>query len=258
MKRTLTYLVGCIYLFSIILSGQIIANAEESSNLPIYTMRTESFYYENPYANSVFPGLKDGFNLESENADPDYMVVGIVTNQDGIYGYWITPINENARYESGYGMLYANTASELLDGRSLKIGDLLSVEGTVITASIYPTYYIFDDSILSYCGYGPDVFGDAFYRVMRIQSIWNQSGYDLRGAYEQVYEAGKLYDFPLVMGDTDASNNIDVVDCVALTRYLHGKLNLCDYGKIVSDLNRDGEIDVFDLGLLKHMLITSR
>ena len=125
MKRTLTYLVGCIYLFSIILSGQIIANAEESSNLPIYTMRTESFYYENPYANSVFPGLKDGFNLESENADPDYMVVGIVTNQDGIYGYWITPINENARYESGYGMLYANTASELLDGRSLKIGDLL-------------------------------------------------------------------------------------------------------------------------------------
>ena len=54
-------------------------------------------------------------------------------------------------------------------------------------------------------------------------------------------------------GDVNASGEFDLTDIIAFTKYLHGK-GIPDAVQ-AGDMNQDGELDVFDLGLMKRALI---
>jgi len=56
-----------------------------------------------------------------------------------------------------------------------------------------------------------------------------------------------------LLGDISNDDEISVTDAVALAKYLHSGSTLSD--SITADLNGDGEVDVFDLGLLKRLLL---
>lgn len=62
----------------------------------------------------------------------------------------------------------------------------------------------------------------------------------------QVSESGEL------LGDVDGSGELNVVDLVALQRYLLADKVAIDHTS--SDMNEDGEVDVFDLALLKRVI----
>ena len=59
----------------------------------------------------------------------------------------------------------------------------------------------------------------------------------------------------LIYGDINANHDIDVRDLVILQRYLHNKRKFSETEFYVSDLNQDGIVNVFDLALLKRILI---
>jgi arabinan endo-1,5-alpha-L-arabinosidase len=54
-------------------------------------------------------------------------------------------------------------------------------------------------------------------------------------------------------GDVNASGEFELTDIVAFTKYLHG-LEIPEAVQ-AGDLNKDGELDVFDLGLMKRILL---
>ncbi|MBR3631338.1 MAG: RICIN domain-containing protein [Oscillospiraceae bacterium] len=55
-------------------------------------------------------------------------------------------------------------------------------------------------------------------------------------------------------GDVDANGTLEVLDLVKLTRFLHALDHLDAQQSELADLDTDGCIDVFDLGLLKRLL----
>ena len=57
----------------------------------------------------------------------------------------------------------------------------------------------------------------------------------------------------VVYGDVNADKSITAADVVALQQYLLGRLTLTDTS--MADMDGDGVVDVFDLGLLKRMVI---
>lgn len=152
----------------------------------------------------------------------------------------------------GLGILPIQTVDSDCDGQTLKVGDLLCVDGDYCCTDIYPTTYAFEEGTLSYIGYGADIFGEAFLQVIRSQLVVEQAEYDY---WKDVNNGYMLYDVSLVEGDVNANGSVDVLDCITLNKHLLGMTPLCDYSRIVSDLNRDNEVDIFDLALLKRALI---
>ena len=53
----------------------------------------------------------------------------------------------------------------------------------------------------------------------------------------------------MLWGDVNASGELELTDLVAFTKYLHGKGTLA--APEAGDMDQDGTLDVFDLGLLK-------
>ena len=217
--------------------------ADDSTDVSIIDT---NFRYSTPDS----ANYQDEFYLESDLVQPDFMVVGMQYNDKGMFGYWITPVNQMA---GGLGILYLDTVTTMLHKTELQVGDLLRVEGNIACAAIRPTYYIFSNAALSdatlhYLGYSPDLLGESFHQVIRRQLVISPENDAVQR--NEIQTKHTLYGVPLVMGDTDASGDVGLVDCVRMTKYLHGKAHLCDYSAIVSDINHDGEIDIFDLEYL--------
>ncbi|MDE5564249.1 MAG: dockerin type I repeat-containing protein [Oscillospiraceae bacterium] len=216
-----------------------------------YTLVTDTF----AYANNNAYGYQNGFLLETDLVDADFMVVGMQyyeDHPDELFGYLITPINCDWIGSGGLGILYTETVTHEIGDQQLRVGDLLHVDGDYGCADIYPTLYNFDEATLSYVGYGVDIFGDAFLQVIRSQLVVEQAEYDY---WKDVKNGHMLYDISLIKGDVNANGSVDVLDCIVLNKHLLGVMPICDYGRVVSDMNQDNEVDIFDLALLKRELI---
>ncbi len=61
-----------------------------------------------------------------------------------------------------------------------------------------------------------------------------------------------------VLGDATLDGALTVLDAVYLQRYLHGEISLNAAACRNVDLNKDGEVDIFDLSLLKMGLLSTR
>lgn len=57
-----------------------------------------------------------------------------------------------------------------------------------------------------------------------------------------------------VIGDADANGTVELLDLVKLQRYLLGQSSMTEQQFANADINADGDVDVFDLALLKRIL----
>ncbi len=247
MKKKLVSTLTALLCMTSLLTGLQTSAADSME----YTLVTDTF----SYANNNAYGYQNGFLLEADLVDADFMVVGMqyyADRPDELFGYLITPINSSIVGSGGLGILPIQTVDSEFDGQPLKIGDLLHVDGDYGCADIYPTSYAFEEGTLSYVGYGVDIFGEAFLQVIRLQLVVEQAEYDY---WKDVNNGHMLYDISLIEGDANANGSVDVLDCITLNKYLLGAMEICDYAKVVSDLNQDHEVDVFDLALLKRTLL---
>ena len=69
----------------------------------------------------------------------------------------------------------------------------------------------------------------------------------------EIYAAQEPAEPEILLGDVNADKSVTAADVVALQQYLLGKLILTDTS--MADMDGDGVVDVFDLGLLKRMVI---
>ena len=72
--------------------------------------------------------------------------------------------------------------------------------------------------------------------------------------YDGIYESDFV---PEYIGDITQDNNVGVIDVVALQKYLLNQNSISATQYISSDLNTDGNVDVFDLALLKRTVLDS-
>ena len=69
--------------------------------------------------------------------------------------------------------------------------------------------------------------------------------------YERVYQNNS--EVSAVKGDANGDGVFDLVDLIVLQKYLHLQGTLKNAGN--ADVYQDGTVDVFDLGLMKRMLL---
>ncbi len=149
------------------------ANAAEVEDVfgKIYSYSTDTFSYTSNGDN--------GFILETELVDPDFMVVGIVTKQnepEKITSYVVTTVNHNM----GLGRMFEDVVDNEL-GMELQVGDLIKIEGNFEWLKIYPPVYLpcnydpeDEKTSMIHLGNGKDVFGEEFEKVIRTQLVLEQ------------------------------------------------------------------------------------
>ncbi len=230
------------------------ASALTEEEAAALTITTDTFTYS-PNVDRF--GRMYGMNLGTDLVDADFMVIGYHYEwgdpNEKIIGYVVSSINE----DHDIGVIYRGSVD-----RALEIGDLLAVNGMWEATASYPAYYscVMDDGYtnlqFTYVGNGITIFGDAFKDVIRTQMTVEQADFD-----EHKRAVGALYDIELDIsllntGDTNLDGALNMADCVLLNRYVLGDAASVSYADLSGDLNEDGVVDVFDLALLKHKLLS--
>ena len=211
-----------------------------------FTYMTDTFTYRTNHRY----GDGSGFYLESEIADPDFMVVGYFYRDESpeIYCYAVTPINDDHLIKCGTGQLELITVESELGDQELEIGDLLKIDGEIDVAECDPAIYCpAEPGTMSYLGNGIDVFGEEFARVIRMQMY-----IDLKAYYES---PDHYFGLHIVHGDVNVDDTLSIVDCVMLNKSLMGDETLCDYAELAADFDKNGEVTHEDsLSILKRLV----
>ncbi len=236
-------------LFSLATSLTAVAADINADNNAALTITTDTFTYTN---NNSY-NFQNGFLLESELADPDFMVVGMTyytSEPEKVFGYVVAPINSDRLGSGGIGVFYHGTIEEELGNVELQVGDLLKVDGMVECTDIYPTTYVPVEDATMYClGNGVDIFGEEFKRVIRLQMVIEQADFEVRS------ENGAIYNIDLVKGDVTVDDSVNILDGIALNKAVLAGAELCDYAKLVGDVNENGALDADDsLMILKETI----
>ena len=108
----------------------------------------------------------------------------------------------------------------------------------------------------------------SYFSVSGKQNSATSDGQDVQYGY--IYENSNgekvsVSEEIITKGDVNLDNKVDILDYIALNKFILGKGNLISAASnekkltasVNADLNNDGEVDVFDLGLLKRMLTTA-
>ncbi len=244
MKKKMTALfTAFLCLTATITAVQVNAVDAEVDLDAVYSIATDTF----TYTNNNFYNYQSGFFLESELAEPDFMVVGMEyskSNPEELYAYIVTPINELGE---GIGRLLVQTATSELGDQQLEVGDLLMVDGLVEWLLVYPTtYFPVEEGTMSCLGNGVDIFGEEFERVIRLQLVIEQSAYQ---------EEAAVWGIDLIKGDVNVDDTLNVLDCLTINKNLLAGAPLCDYARLAADINENGAPDTDDsLAILKETL----
>ncbi len=212
-----------------------------------YTFTTDTFTYTNNDRHSY----QNGFFLESDLADPGFMVVGFkyrADDSDKLYSYIVTPIND---VSSGLGTIHHEIIAREIGDQQLKIGDLLKIDGLVSRTAIYPTQYSpLEEGTMSYLGNGIDVFGSEFEKIIRFQLVIDQTAYNYNKE-----TTGSIYGIELIKGDVNVDDALNILDCITINKNLLAGAPLCDYAKLAGDVNGNNMIDAADsLAILKETI----
>ncbi len=242
MKKRVTALLTALCC----LCAPLTAYAESADVDVAFTYMTDTFTYRTNHRY----GDRSDFYLESEIADPDFMVVGYFyrDNTPEIYCYAVTPINDEHLLRNGTGQLGLITVAEELGDQELEIGDLLKIDGVIGVLECDPViYYPEEPGTMSYLGNGIDVFGEEFERVIRMQMY-----IDLKAYYESPRGYFGLH---IVHGDVNVDDTLSIVDCVMLNKSLMGEQSLCDYAELAADFDQNGEVThEYSLSILKRLV----
>lgn len=244
MKKRITAFLTAI----LCLTGTSLALPANAADTAL-TVTTDVFTYTN---NNLY-SYQNGFILETELADPDLMVVGVLYYNDSeeTFDYIVTPVNSDSIGSGGVGILTKELVLRELGDQQLCVGDLLKVDGALLAADVIPTYYTpMEAGTMSYLGNGVDIFGEEFERVIRLQLVIEQS------AYERYQEIGfGVYDIDLLKGDVTVDDTLSIADCLSINKNLLAGTPLCDYAKLAGDINGNGAPDADDaLSILKEII----
>lgn len=209
-----------------------------------YTYVTDRF----SYANNCENGVQNGFFLKSDLPDVDFMVVGLQSAKDApdeVTGFYLTPVNDNGVcFDGGVGILLCTEAERALGTTELHVGDLLAMDGVLLSAAVTPAYHTFTEAELTRLGSGTELLGDAFRSVIRSQIAAEQAYCDSNTAFRDV----EL----LMRGDADDDGDISIMDCIATNKYILGAKTFDAYTKVAADTDRNGSVDTTDaLNILK-------
>lgn len=210
-----------------------------------FTITTDTFTYRSNdrYFNH------SGFFLESELAEPDFMVIGMEyysSAPEELYAYVVTPINDLL---GGTGRMLVQTVNAELGDQKLEVGDLLMIDGLSESLAVYPTtYFPSIEGTMSYLGNGADIFGEEFERIIRLQMIIDQNAYD--ETTKMVYS-----NFEIIRGDVNVDDALSILDTLTINKNLLAGAPLCDYARLAADINENGAPDTDDsLAILKETL----
>ncbi len=242
MKKRVTALLTALCC----LCAPMTAYAESVDVDVAFTYMTDTFTYR---TNNIY-GEGSGFFLESDLADPDFMVVGYVYYEESpdLYDYVVSPINEDRLLKAGLGVMQSNLVVQELGEQQLRVGDLLKVDGDIYMAETDTVgYFPGEPGTMSCLGNGVDVFGEEFARVIRMQLVIDQTAY---------YQYGdRMYDIDLLHGDVNVDDTLSIVDCVMLNKSLMGDETLCDYAELAADFDENGDVTHEDsLSILKRLV----
>lgn len=246
MKKRLTAIMTAILCMTASISA-ISANAVEPTlnKDGSYTITAENFTY-----------TSSPFQIESEIADPDFLVVGIIYSESDpseISSYFIDPIVKPGCHSQGYGRIWSSTIKRGLGDIELHIGDLLKFDGGYDVLEVEPAIYApYDDTKQIYLGNGVDVFGEEFADVIRMQVSFHQADFLRTGLPTENIDWGGI---TVHWGDANMDEQLDILDCIAVNKYLLGSSGLCYYARIMGDVNMDGKLDSTDsLAILKEVV----
>lgn len=197
--------------------------------------------------NKTYDGLNQscGGELKTDVTDANCVVVcvGYGFDSDEPVDYIINGIAPecgefNARVS-------AKAIRERFDGKNLQVGDLLRIENYSIQDS-YPAHIMIQsDTIVNYSGYGFDLFGEDFHKILR---------YEL---YYTTWTGGHvLYrDVPIEKGFVNNDDEINLLDVVAVNKHLMSGEAISYYGQLAADVDNNGVVDAVDsLQILKYCI----
>lgn len=221
-----------------------------------YILETDIFRYANHRSGSN----QCGFFLQSELADPDFMVLGFqyyADDPERIYGYVVCPVNADYWGDNGIGVINHYTIEEQNGDTELQVGDLLRYDGTLEAASIYPTYYYAsaEEGGFSRIGNGVELFGEEFRTVIRWQTAIEQAAYDARKSVTGAHYNINICDLSAIRGDVNEDDEVDILDCIAVNKSLLAGAPMTDYARVAGDVNGNHTLDADDaLMILKQSI----
>ncbi len=255
MKKKLTALLTAF----LCLNGSVFAipaNAAEANNdlEKTYSYSTDTFSYTS--------NGRNGFILDTELVDPQFMVVAVlesIKNPGEIVSYLVTSVNHSA----GLGEINEPVAYDEL-GVELQVGDFIRFDGFdglyETLGYTYPIYlpigYPREDGGKSmvHLGNGMDIFGEDFAKVIRTQMVLEQEVLDGYFVRHPIFTEIHPY-LVIVKGDVNIDDEVTILDCLTLNRNLLIGEPLCDYAKAVADINDNGAPDSGDtLSILKECI----
>ncbi len=240
-KRFIAMLLSAICMIS-----PMSANAADLGVDAEFVYMTDTFTYR---TNNIY-GSHDGFFLETELADPDFMVVGYLQDEycpGTLYAYVVSPINDDYLLKGGVGIMEASIVERELGDQQLRIGDLLKIDGQIAAAEPSTLiYFPAEEGTMSCLGNGVDILGCDFQRIIRLQLVIDQAAFD---------NQPNMFGINLIHGDVNVDDEMNVLDCIVLNRHLLGGASLCDYAKLAADINENGTPDGDDaLSIMKEIV----
>lgn len=186
--------------------------------------------------------------LEKIPANTIYMVTGVYYLENDAttpVHYTLSPLNYNDVI-----LISSESVKSCLteDSEPLAYGDVLYCDAKMI-AEIYPSELEFYTEIRN-LGKGTDIFGEEFIRVMNCRFTMDVKEYGDENNY-----IADLSGIDILTGDVDDTEEIDILDVIALNKSVLGKVGLTPYGELSADVNGDGKVDAVDcLAIMRYIV----
>lgn len=248
--------------FALLLSGMLcstplMANAAYGQNvffehhafLDDTTITAEAFTYSVDHAAHTF--VFETNVAELADSRP-YMLAGFIYDDNGeIFDYLLSPLFSDSLSNHAFTTTFRSAAQlktlfgAQVDFDALQVGDILKIEHTAIMDSFPPM--IADPRNVTFLGHGEELLGTEFRKVIRHEFCT----YD-----PHVFEGNPITStFDFVTGDITEDDEVDIMDAIALNKYLLGSHYLSCYQALTADVDKNTVIDSTDsLMILKEVV----
>ncbi len=221
------------------------------------------YYYNTSYHVQAeqFQYTCDGVKglVETDVTDANWMITGVFEHdQYDADFYTVANLKTGER-----GNMYVKDISNWIDGKTLMIGDLLYIDemhGVEVTpVEYYPAAN--DPSFtgsneVRYVGYGVDVLGEAFTKVIRHELVTKGVSFmeyatqfapkRLAEAEKRIMAAKERLENFVIPGDVNEDEKVSIMDVILINKAIYGKAQLCNYAVLASDINQNGAPDSAD------------
>ena len=254
MKKKLAFLLSGMLAASC-MPLNLVTNAS-SYTATAYTLETETFKYTH----------NDGWGISFECTPeiPDIQKYWMITGSySGKNGHFCTVVEFIHGMTGNLRLSIKESEITGFTGEKLVPGDIISVDLMTELSDNPAIYFPASDSDpaiadfglthneVKYVGYGTDVFGEEFIKVIRHELV--TTGRDNYNTFAEMENIG--IENLIVTGDTNEDEKVSIMDVVLLNKAIYGKAKLCDYAVLATDFNQNGVPDASDsLDVMKKVI----